>query len=88
MSNWIRHPRSELISIRSNDVSARFLAALGLARISEQTDGVPALAGTTVFESLKILREGEDDKIEVQACIVLANLVCRKKGNIDSGHSS
>jgi hypothetical protein len=64
------------------------LAALGLARISERTDGVPALANTTVFESLKILRDGEDDKIEIQACIILANLACRKKGNIDSGDSS
>jgi hypothetical protein len=64
------------------------LAALGLAGISEQTDRVPALANTTIFESLKMLRDGEDDKIEVQVCIILANLVCRKKGNIDSGDPS
>ncbi|KAJ7915917.1 armadillo-type protein [Mycena leptocephala] len=79
----------QLIShLQSTDVSTRFLAALGLARISEQTDGVPALANTTVFESLKMLRDGEDDKIEVQVCIILANLVCRKKENIDSGDPS
>ncbi|KAJ7859116.1 armadillo-type protein [Mycena leptocephala] len=83
------NPCVQLVSfLQSTDVSARFLAALGLARISEQTDGVPALANTTVFESLKMLRDGEDDKIEVQVCIILANLVCRKKGNIDSGDPS
>ncbi|KAJ7782220.1 armadillo-type protein [Mycena maculata] len=80
---------AQLISfLQSTDVSTRFLAALGLARINEQTDRVPALANTTVFESLKVLRDAEVDEIEVQAYIILANLACRQKGNKVSGDSS